>query len=119
MLGFLNSKKNKRLFLRMLKKIKLLIVASVLGLLALSLVQAYLINNTYKLKKDVFISETKKSISRIDDLSPSLDSINTIWQKDFLNTIADYRLKKISKQQVLEKLNLKTDSINNVYIKRY
>ncbi|QOD61902.1 HAMP domain-containing histidine kinase [Polaribacter haliotis] len=103
----------------MLKKIRLLIIASILGLLALSLVQGFLINNTYKLKKDVFISDTRKSISRIDDLSPSLDSVNDIWQNHFLNLVADYYVKKISKEQILEKLNRKTDSINENYIKKY
>ncbi|QNM86969.1 HAMP domain-containing histidine kinase [Polaribacter pectinis] len=103
----------------MLKKIRLLIIASILGLLALSLVQGYLINNTYKLKKDVFISDTRKSISRIDDLSPSLDSVNDIWQNHFLNLVADYYVKKISKEQILEKLNRKTDSINVYYIQKY
>jgi two-component system phosphate regulon sensor histidine kinase PhoR len=58
------------------KQIRLLISISILGLLALSGIQGYLINNTYKLKKTAFISETKKSISRLDDLSPKLDGIN-------------------------------------------
>jgi signal transduction histidine kinase len=103
----------------MLKKIRLLIIASVIGLLALSLVQGYLINNTYKLEKAAFITETRKSISRIDDMSPTLDSINDIWQNDFLNLIADYYVKSISKKDVLEKMNFKTDSINNYYIEKF
>ena len=107
------------LFLRMLKKIRLLIISSVLGLLALSLVQGYLINNTYKLEKAAFITETRKSISRIDDLSPSLDSINDVWQNNFLNLVADYYVKSINKKEVLDKLNLKTGSINQFYIEKY
>ncbi|QTE22774.1 sensor histidine kinase [Polaribacter cellanae] len=103
----------------MRKKIRLLIIASILGLLALSLVQAYLINNTYKLEKDVFISETRESISRIDDLSPSLDQMNDAWQAYFLNVIADYQVKKITKQEVLQNLNSITDSINNTYINKF
>lgn len=119
MLHFFLDKKKEFLFLKMRKKIKLLIIASILGLLSLSLVQGYLINNTYKLKKDVFISETKKSISRIDDVSPSLDSINDVWQNYFLNVVADYYVKKISKEDVLIMLHKKTDSINNSYIENY
>ena len=57
----------------MKKKINLLIAASVFGLIALSIIQGYLINNTYKLKKDAFITETRRSISQIDDFSPALD----------------------------------------------
>ncbi|TXD53617.1 MULTISPECIES: sensor histidine kinase [unclassified Polaribacter] len=101
------------------KKIRLLIVISSLGLLALSVIQGYLINNTYKLKKTAFIAETKKSISRLDDLSPKLDGINETLQDNFLNLIADYYVKKITKKQVLEKLNSYTDSINRVYIESY
>jgi two-component system phosphate regulon sensor histidine kinase PhoR len=101
------------------KKIRLLIIMSVLGLLALSLIQWYLINNTYKLKKDVFIAETKSSISRLDDLSPNIDAINDLWQAHFLNLVADYYMAKIDKKQVLGKLNIFTDSINDLYISKY
>jgi two-component system phosphate regulon sensor histidine kinase PhoR len=107
------------LFLKMHKKIRLLISISILGLLALSGIQGYLINNTYKLKKTAFISETKKSISRLDDLSPKLDGINETLRDNFLNLIADYYVKKITKKQVLEKLNAYTDSINPFYITSY
>ncbi len=101
------------------KKINILILASVLGLIALSAIQAYLINNTYKLKKDVFIETTSRSISRVDDFSPHLDSINDIWQDYFLNLLADYKSKKISKQDILSLLKLKTDSLNDSYVDRY
>lgn len=103
----------------MLKKIKLLIIASIIGLLALSLVQGYLINNTYKLEKTAFIAETKKSISRIDDFSPVLDSINEIWQNDFLNLLTDYSIKKINKKEVIKKLNAETAVINDLYIDKF
>jgi two-component system phosphate regulon sensor histidine kinase PhoR len=101
------------------KQIRLLISISILGLLALSGIQGYLINNTYKLKKTAFISETKKSISRLDDLSPKLDGINETLRDNFLNLIADYYVKKITKKQVLEKLDAYTDSINRFYIISY
>ena len=107
------------LFLKMYKKIRLLISISILGLLALSGIQGYLINNTYKLEKTAFISETKKSISRLDDLSPKLDGINETLRDNFLNLIADYYVKKITKKQVLEKLNAYSDSINRFYITSY
>ena len=71
----------------MKRKINLLITASVLGLIALSIIQGYLINNTYKLKKEAFIKETQRSISQIDDFSPALDSLSDFWQENF---ISDY-----------------------------
>ncbi|WP_435415662.1 sensor histidine kinase [Polaribacter aestuariivivens] len=101
------------------KKIRLLIIISVLGLLALSGIQGYLINNTYKLEKAAFISETRKSISRIDDLSPNLDIINEIWQDGFLNVLADYRAKIIKKQQVLPKFDSIIATVNDLYITAY
>lgn len=103
----------------MQKKIHILIIASVLGLIALSIIQGYLINNTYKLKKDGFITESRRSISRIDDFSPSLDSINTIWQTHFNKLLVDYQVKRIKKEEVLKKLKLKTDSLNDSYKRKY
>ncbi len=103
----------------MLKKINILILASIIGLLALSAIQGYLINNTYKLKKTAFITETRKSISRVDDFSPELDSINDIWQDYFLNLLADYKRKTISKTEILPRLKAKTDSLNESYKANY
>lgn len=101
------------------KKIKLLIVVSVIGLLALSGIQGYLINNTYKLEKAAFISETRKSISRIDDLSPNLDSINDIWQEGFLNVLVDYKVGFINKKQVIKRFDSIKTIVNDSYIKTY
>ena len=88
----------------MKKKINFLIIASILGLIALSAIQGYLINNTYKLKKDALIRETRSSISRIDDYSPVLDSISEIWQDAFLNKMADYTIGEASKEDVIKTL---------------
>ena len=47
------------------KKIRLLIIISILGLLALSLIQGYLINNTYKLEKSAeydYVTHKKNKI---------------------------------------------------------
>tara|TARA_R110002126_G_scaffold124451_4_gene266542 strand:+ start:48315 stop:49706 length:1392 start_codon:yes stop_codon:yes gene_type:complete len=101
------------------KKIRLLIIVSIVGLFALSLIQGYLINNTYKLEKTAFISETRKSISRIDDLSPNLDTINDIWQESYLNVIVDYQIGLIQKKQILSKFDSITTTINDLYIKTY
>nr|WP_321232992.1 HAMP domain-containing sensor histidine kinase [uncultured Psychroserpens sp.] len=103
----------------MKKKINLLIIASVLGIIALSIVQGYLINNTYKLKKDAFIKETRRSISQIDDFSPALDSLSGIWQDTFLNTVSDYKIDLASKSDILDGLQLVMDSINDTYRTEY
>lgn len=99
----------------MKKKINLLISTSILGLIALSIIQGYLINNTYKLKKDAFITETRRSISQIDDVSPALDSLSDFWKDSFLNKIADYKVNTANKVDVLNGLQYVIDSINDTY----
>ncbi len=103
----------------MKKKINLLIIASILGLISLSVIQGYLINNTYKLKKDAFIGEARKSISRIDDFSPELDSITDQWQDYFLNQLIEYKIGKVRTEDALKNLKLKIDSSNTDYIVQY
>ncbi|WP_299883855.1 HAMP domain-containing sensor histidine kinase [uncultured Lacinutrix sp.] len=99
----------------MKKKINLLIITSILGLIALSIIQGYLINNTYKLKKEAFITDTRRSISQLDDFSPALDSLSDIWQDNFLNRIADYKVNLATKTDVLNGLEMVIDSINETY----
>ena len=103
----------------MKKKINLLIIASIVGLIALSIIQGYLINNTYKLKKDAFITETRRSISQIDDFSPALDSLSDIWQDNFLNTVSDYKVNIATRSDILDGLQLVIDSINETYRTEY
>jgi len=103
----------------MKKKINLLIIASILGLIALSIIQGYLINNTYKLKKDAFITETRRSISQIDDFSPALDSLSDLWQEKFINKLVDYKFGLVKKGDVINGLELIIDSINETYRKEY
>ncbi len=103
----------------MKKKINLLIIASILGLIALSGIQGYLINNTYKLKKDAFINDTRRSISSIDDFSPALDSLSDLWRDTFLNTLADYKTGNANRNDILNNLQLVIDSINDAYKEEY
>ena len=103
----------------MKKNIKALIVISVLGLLALSFIQGYLINNTYKLKKAAFITETRRSISQIDDFSPALDSLSDFWQENFINKLVDYKFGLVKKGDVINGLELVIDSINETYRTEY
>jgi signal transduction histidine kinase len=103
----------------MKKKINSLIIASVFGLIALSIIQGYLINNTYKLKKDAFIAETRRSISQIDDFSPALDSLSDLWQENFINKLVEYQFGLIKKGDVVNGLELVIDSINETYRTQY
>jgi signal transduction histidine kinase len=103
----------------MKKKINLLIITSILGLIALSIIQGYLVNNTYKLKKEAFITETRRSISQIDDFSPALDSLSDLWQEKFINKLIDYKFRLVEKEDVVNGLELVIDSINETYRKEY
>jgi signal transduction histidine kinase len=95
----------------MKNKITILIIASVLGLIALSSIQAYLISNTYELKKKAFIKETDNALEGFDYRN-ELDSLNGVWKEDLRNHLNDYQSNRISKAEILNKFFTKTDSLN-------
>lgn len=103
----------------MVKKVNRLIIASVIGLVALSVIQGYLIRNTYISEKESFVNKANQAISRIDDYTPAVDSINGLWQKSFLNVLDKYAVNAIKKEEVLERLRGITDSLNASFIKEY
>ena len=103
----------------MFKKINRLIIASILGLIALSVIQGYLIRNTYILEKESFLNKANKTISRIDDYTPAVDAINEVWQGLFIRTLDKYDAKFIKKEIALERLRKITDSLNASFIKEY
>lgn len=103
----------------MKRKINILIIASILGLIALSIIQGYLINNTYELKKKAFINETRSSISQIDDFSPKLDSLSDFWQENFITKVVDYKFGMVKKNEVINGLEYVIDSINDTYTSEY
>lgn len=103
----------------MKRNISVLIIASILGLIALSITQAYLINNTYKLKKETFIREVKQSISRFDDNLIVFDTIYDNVLEHLVSKITDYKLNLIKKSDLFKDFHLIKDAINNVYIKAY
>ena len=98
----------------MKNKITLLIMASVLGLIALSSIQAYLISNTYQLKKKAFIKETDDALEGIQDIN-QIDSLSVVWKEDLRNHLNDYKSSRISKAEVLSRFFTKTDSLNRVF----
>lgn len=102
----------------MKNKITILIIASIATLIALSGIQAYLIENAYQLKKSAFIQETDDAISDIDN-HPELDSLVDIIGEDLRTNLGDYENKRITKDEVIRRLRIKGDSINTPYMKRY
>ncbi|MFK7748112.1 MAG: sensor histidine kinase [Kordia sp.] len=102
----------------MKNKITLLIIASIATLIALSGIQAYLVENAYQLKKRAFIQETDNAISDIDN-HPELDSLVDIIGEDLRTNLGDYENKRISKAEVIRRLHIKGDSVNAPYMERY
>ena len=100
----------------MKSKITLLITASVLGLLALSAIQAYLINNTYQLRKDAFIEQTRNTVTVIDDHLTKIDSIRSEWRDAMVEIAAGYKQGAVSRDSMLYYFGLKTDSMNGDFI---
>lgn len=98
----------------MKKKIAILIIASVIVLISLSAIQAYLISNTYELKKKAFIKETSNVMFDINDIN-ELDSIYNSWGEDLKNRISDYLNNRISKNDVIIGLKAQADSLNPEY----
>ncbi|EDP97216.1 HAMP domain-containing sensor histidine kinase [Kordia algicida OT-1] len=102
----------------MKNKITILIIASIATLIALSAIQAYLVENAYQLKKRAFIQETDDAISDIDN-HPELDSLVDVLGEDLRINLGDYQNKRITKAEVIRNLRIKGDSVNPAYMKRY
>jgi signal transduction histidine kinase len=102
----------------MKNKITILIIASIATLLALSAIQTYLVENTYQLKKRAFKKETDDAISDIDN-HPELDSLIDVLGEELQLQLGDYKNGRISKADVIRKLQAKGDSVNPFYMKRY
>ncbi len=100
-------------------KIRILILTSILALLTLSGIQAYLISNTYQLKKALITNQVDQALDRLDDEAPAVDSIDTIWRYAFLRLIERYHSGQISKAQLLTAMRQKADSLNPSFIHFY
>ncbi len=103
----------------MQKKINILIVTAIATLLALISIQTYLIYNTYELKKDAFLSETKKAIGRIDDESEMVVATNELWSQEFMDLLWRYRFENLEKEKFVAGLTKNTDSLTERYNRLY
>ncbi|WP_233194514.1 sensor histidine kinase KdpD [Aquimarina sp. I32.4] len=99
-------------------KIRILIITSILTLLALTGIQGYLIYNTYQLKKDVFLKETKKSISELDNIK-EMDSLAELWYSELTKNLSEYRKQKLLKTEMFVGFKPFTDSLNTAFKEYY
>lgn len=102
----------------MKQKINILIIMSILALLALSGIQGYLIYNTYQLKKDVFIKETKKSVTSINN-TKEMDSLTELWHNQITKQLIEYKKNNLLKNETIEYFRPFVDSLNPTFNKYY
>ncbi|WP_338375947.1 HAMP domain-containing sensor histidine kinase [uncultured Flavobacterium sp.] len=99
-------------------KSRFLILGSIVTLIAISAIQAYLIYNTYELKKKTFAMDARNSIAKVYT-TQEVDSLSWIYRNDFLNQLELYENSKISKSEVLKNLETTTREINKSFLKLY
>lgn len=103
----------------MKNKIPLLITASLLGLLALSGIQGYLINNTYKLKKGTFLDQVTGRYAGVEDYSESLDSVEAIWFNELKQLIIQHHEGTLSGDSVIPEARSFARSLDDSYAAAY
>ena len=103
----------------MKKKINILIITAILTLLALTSIQAYLIYNTYELKKKAFLNETSEAIGRIDDEVELVIETAEIWGQQFAELLWEYRFKDLEKEELINILRQDKDSLSKVFNRLY
>ena len=83
-------------------------------LIALSSIQAYLIHNTYELKKKAFIQETDDLVSKISN-DERLDSIYDVWSDQLKDHISDFKNKRITESDLIGRMKANAETLNNQY----
>ncbi|TPN89273.1 sensor histidine kinase [Aquimarina algicola] len=102
----------------MKSKINILIITSIFVLLALSGIQGYLIYNSYQLKKEAFIKESKEIVSDIIK-TEKIDSLSEHWYENLVENITNYKKNKILKSETIQKFEPFTDSLNTAFKEYY
>lgn len=103
----------------MKKRIHVLIITAIITLLALTSIQAYLIYNTYELKKKAFLNETKDAIGRLDDEAELVVETGELWGQQFAELLWEYRFKELGKEEFLNILRQDRDSLSQQFNKLY
>ncbi|MFK8164315.1 MAG: sensor histidine kinase [Lewinella sp.] len=103
----------------MKNKITLLIIASVLSLMALSAIQGYLINNTYKLKKSTYLDQVTGWYSTVEDHSMIMDSIENIWYKGLKKLMIKHHYKQLARDSIIPQLRRLTTPLDDSYVEAY
>ncbi|WP_394747872.1 sensor histidine kinase [Spongiimicrobium salis] len=99
----------------MQQKINILIITATITLLGLVGIQAYLIYNTYELKKEAFLTETRRAIGRIDDESELIGEVEDQLNQHFMELLWEYKYQDLTKEQLVPDFIRYRDSINTTY----
>lgn len=98
-----------------INKSKALVIGSVFTLIALTVIQGYLIYNTYQLKKKSSLFDARSTIAKIYN-TKEVDSIMWLYRNDFISQLKQFKSGEITKTEVLKNLKLKTESINPLFL---
>lgn len=96
-------------------KNKQLIFISFMALATLLLLEGYLLQNTYKLKTELYRRNTVKSVFQVYNL-PFADSIYWEYRNDLKNHLKDYISYKISKEELQYKFEINNLKLNQTYL---
>lgn len=99
----------------MKKKINILIIASLAALITLSIIQYYLISNTFQLKKDTFIKEVKSQLKFIE-VNERLESLDDSYNDLISDLLKDYQGGQLPREKLLSKVKDFNDSLNVEFI---
>jgi len=99
-------------------RIKILTFGAIFTLISLTVIQGYLINNTYQLKKKAIIFDARATVAKVYN-TKKIDSLMWLYRNDFLIQLNDYKKGIIDKDQVLEKLKTKAKEVNSSFINEY
>lgn len=103
----------------MQKNINILIITAVATLLALTGIQAYLIYNTYELKKKAFLTETKNAVGRIDDEAQLVVETGELWAQEFTELLWRYKFEGLTKEVFMSEIKKARDSVNDEFNRLY
>lgn len=103
----------------MKNQITVLIIASLLGLLALSAIQGYLINNTYKLKKSTFLERVTARYSNVEDHSSAMDSIKMSWYTSLKRLVIAHHNDALSRDSLTTRLRQEVSWLDHDYAAAY
>ncbi len=99
-------------------KIGILVIASLIAIVVLSSIQYYLIQNTFKLEKKAFIEEVKNELKFIDD-DEHIETWDDMYKKEMVTLLFEYKAEKITKKELLNQFQIKSDSLNETFLNYY